>query len=105
MSRRCESVGVVVLLSCAAIACSSSQPKPGTVLDEAMRANRQADSFKAAGEDYFHDMDYPARFSENSPEVQGRNTWIVWTGANDRFWDRITVESVGTFDLLKTISS
>ena len=70
-----------------------------------MRANRSAESFKAAGEDYFRDMDHPARFTENSPEVQGRNTWIVWTGGNDRFWDRITVESVGTFDLLKTISS
>ena len=31
--------------------------------------------------------------------------WIVWTGGNDRLWDRLTVDSLGTFDLLKTISS
>jgi hypothetical protein len=105
MSRHFQLLCAVVVLSSAAIACSANQPRPGTVLDEAMRANRTAESFKAAGEDYFHDMDYPARFAENSAEVQGRNSWIVWTGGNDRFWDRITVESVGTFDLLKTISS
>ena len=38
-------------------------------------------------------------------EIQGRNTWIVWTGGNDRFWDAITVSSFGLFDLLKIVSS
>src|SRR4051794_36892899 len=37
--------------------CGSRQPKPGTVLDEAMQAGRTAASFPAADEDYFHDMD------------------------------------------------
>ena len=23
-------------------------------------------------------------------EIKGRNTWIVWTGGNDRFWDALT---------------
>ena len=31
--------------------------------------------------------------------------WLLWTGGNDRLWDRLTVDSFGTFDLLKTISS
>ncbi len=31
--------------------------------------------------------------------------WLVWTGGNDRLWDEMTVKSVGTFDLLKTVSS
>ena len=31
--------------------------------------------------------------------------WMVWTGGNDRLWDRLTRDSIGTFDLLKTISS
>jgi hypothetical protein len=31
--------------------------------------------------------------------------WLVWTGGNDRLWDRLTRDSLGTFDLLKTISS
>ena len=31
----------------------------------------------------------------------GRNTWIVWTGGNDRFLGKISVNSVGTLDSLK----
>jgi hypothetical protein len=38
-------------------------------------------------------------------EVQGRNMWIVWTGGNDRFWDRIGTTAFGTLDFLKTLSS
>src|SRR6185312_2373345 len=38
-------------------------------------------------------------------EVKGRNTWIVWTGGNDRFWDKISVSSFGALDFLKTVSS
>src|SRR5207253_9479310 len=33
------------------------------------------------------------------------NMWLVWTGGNDRFWDTITVNSFGGFDLLKIVSS
>ena len=31
--------------------------------------------------------------------------WLVWTGGNDRFWDMISVNSVGNLDFLKTVSS
>ena len=31
--------------------------------------------------------------------------WLVWTGGDDRFWDRLTHDTFGAFDLLKTISS
>jgi hypothetical protein len=82
-------------------------PRSGHVQDEALRAGRDAASFPAAGEDYFHDMDATSKGTLvlSPDEVKGRNTWIVWTGGNDRFWDKITVASYGTFDLLKTISS
>jgi hypothetical protein len=84
--------------------CGSGQPgRPGHVLDEAMKAGRPAASFPAAAEDYFHDMDGALPLSRE--EIQGRNMWIVWTGGNDRFWDTISVSSLGTFDLLKTASS
>ena len=73
------------------------------VLDEASRAGRTAGSFPAADEDYFRDMDGGVALSP--AEVQGRNTWIVWTGGNDRFWDAMTASSFGVFDLLKIISS
>ena len=34
----------------------------------------------------------------------GRNTWLVWTGGNDRFWDKMTDYTFGAFDLLKIIA-
>ena len=87
-----------------AAGCGSGQPgRPGHVLDEASKAGRPAASFPAAAEDYFHDMDGALPLSRE--EIQGRNMWIVWTGGNDRFWDTISVSSLGTFDLLKSASS
>jgi len=80
-----------------------SGPEPGHIQDEAMRAGRPASSFPAAAEDYFRDMDPGAQMGED--EIKGRNMWLVWTGGNDRFWDKIIKDSFGTFDLLKTISS
>ena len=38
-------------------------------------------------------------------EVKGRNMWIVWTGGNDRLWDKLTNLTFGSFDLLKILSS
>ena len=38
-------------------------------------------------------------------EVKGRNTWVVWTAGNDRFWDIVMVRSAGALDLLKVLSS
>ena len=31
--------------------------------------------------------------------------WLVWTGGNDRFWDRMTKDSLGSLDLLKIVTS
>ncbi len=78
-------------------------PRAGHVLDEALAAGVQPSAFKAADEDYFHDMDGGIKLSPL--EVQGRNTWIVWTAGNDRLWDVLTAKSYGNLDLLKTISS
>lgn len=82
-------------------------PQPGTVLDEARQANRPANTFQAADEDYFHDMDQTKDgvLKLSLDEVKGRNTWIVWTGGNDHLWDKLTVASFGALDFLKTISS
>src|SRR5262249_47163153 len=83
--------------------CGNKSSAPGTVLDEAMTVGRTADTFPAADEDYFRDMDGSVPLSVN--EVKGRNTWIVWTGGNDRFWDYMAGHSFGALDFLKTLSS
>jgi cytochrome c5 len=96
----------------------------GDVKDEASCVGRTVDSFPAADEDYFLDMDYgvtkdpkavAAALSPYVPGITpeqavkaaaiGRNNWIVWTGGNDRFWDQLSRDSVGNLDFLKTLSS
>lgn len=96
--------GIAVLAATIGVAaCGASQPRPGTVKDEAMRAQRTAQSFPAADEDYFHDMDGGLSFTPD--EIKGRNMWIVWSGGNDKLWDTLATESLGSLDFLKTISS
>ena len=79
--------------------------KFGTVKDEAWSVGRTAASFPAADEDYFHDMDRGYQTPLGEAAVRGRNTWLVWTGGNDRFWDFMANNTFGAFDLLKTLSS
>jgi hypothetical protein len=95
--------GLAVAWLVTGAACSGHPGKPGFVLDEAMRAHRTVESLRPADEDYFHDMDGGVPLSRE--EVMGRNMWNVWTGGNDRFWDEFSRTTLGTMDLLKTISS
>ena len=79
------------------------RPRSGHVKDEALLVGVKAADLKAADEDYFHDMDGGVQLSP--VEVQGRNTWLVWTAGNDRLWDMLSVSTGGVLDFLKTISS
>src|SRR3989442_1060857 len=78
-------------------------PLSGRVLDEALKVGREASSFPAADEDYFHDMDGGMPLTPE--EIKGRNSWTVWTAGNDRFWDGIGVTAYGALDFLKTLST
>jgi len=80
-----------------------NQPKSGQVKDEALQAGRDAASFTAADEDYFHDMDSGVALGPD--EIKGRNTWLVWSGGNDHLWDTMINKSFGVLDLLKILSS
>src|SRR5688572_17579009 len=97
---------LAVLLAISVGACASNEPEPGTVRDEAMRAGLAPEHFVRPTPDYFRDMDFNVVPGGQKPlgseAVAGRNMWMVWTGGNDRLWDRLTVDSLGTFDLLKT---
>jgi hypothetical protein len=92
----------------------------GDVKDEAAMAGRDVASFPAASENYFKGMDDEdvgvtlpcANVSDEGgdgvlacEEIKGRNTWMVWTGGNDRFWDYFAKHGFGAFDLLKVLSS
>jgi hypothetical protein len=93
-----------LLLAVGFAACAGGhQPAPGTVLDEAKAAGVGPEKLAAAADEYLHDMDGGISLTIN--EIKGRNTWVMWTGGNDRFWDLISATSFGALDLLKTISS
>jgi len=107
---RSKWLGLLSLLCLAAVAACTgngknppSNPPPGAVLDEARQAGRDAASLRGADEDYYRDMDSGVKLTHD--QVVGRNNWVVWTAGNDRLWDVLTDNSVGAFDLLKTISS
>lgn len=71
--------------------------------DEARQVGRTAQSFPPADEDYFHAMDGGIALTPD--EIKGRDMWLVWTGGDDRLWDRLTQLTFGGFDLLKILSS
>ena len=96
--------GLVMLVAC------RREPRPNTMDDEAKRAGLRPEQLVVPTEDYFREMDVNVVNGGPVPplsqaEIEGRNMWLVWTGGNDRLWDRLTRDSIGTFDLLKTISS
>jgi hypothetical protein len=86
------------------------QPRPGHVKDEALTVGRDASSFPAADEDYFHDMDGGIDLTALAPAadkaalIKGRNTWLVWTAGNDHLWDTLINRSAGALDFLKVLS-
>lgn len=118
-------VGALALSTCAIFQRGTPCGKgAGQVLDEALCVGRTAETFPAADEDYFRDMDYGVTRNPQqvaaaldpyvpgiTPEqavaaaAKGRNNWIVWTGGNDRFWDLLSKKSLGTLDFLKTLSN
>ncbi|MDH3603138.1 MAG: hypothetical protein OEU26_26285, partial [Candidatus Tectomicrobia bacterium] len=67
------------------------------------QAGKTPADFPQTADDYFHAMDGGMQLSEAA--IKGRNTWLIWTGGNEAFWDWLAHNSFGTFDLLKTLSS
>ncbi|HUL53479.1 MAG TPA: hypothetical protein VLT83_08740 [Opitutaceae bacterium] len=82
--------------------------RAGPIIDEAKALGKTAADFPAASYDYFHDMDMvadghgglrPLDLTED--EIKGRNTWMMWCGGNEVFWDWLSRNSYGFMDLLK----
>lgn len=64
---------------------------------------RTTNDFPELADDVFKKMDGGVQLSPE--EVKGRNTWNLWCGGTENFWDRMTQEGHGLFDLIKTIDS
>ncbi len=101
--------GSVLLLCCLlTLTGAGDSPRPGTVLDEARQAGRSAESLPAPTEDYFHDMDGGVDLKTDPVTklnpILGRNAWLVWSGGDDRLWERLTAYTFGALDLLKIVT-
>jgi hypothetical protein len=42
---------------------------------------------------------------QTDEEILGRNTWMVWCGGNEGFWDWLATDSLGFVDLLKLLDT
>lgn len=89
-------IGLLALLS----ACTRSDYAPP---DEARLAGKKASDLAAATVDYCEGMDGGVRLTPD--EIKGRNSWMLWTGGNERFWNLMAQEGYGTIDFLKLIDS
>ena len=66
-------------------------------------AEENPPTFRSSRLTCFKPLDGGIALSED--EIKGRNTWNLWCGGNEQFWDRMSRESFGLMDLLKTIDS
>lgn len=77
------------------------KPKETSLVDDA--GGRQPADFPELAVDVFKAMDGGIALSTD--EIKGRNTWNLWTGGDEQFWERMSRESYGMIDLLQTIDS
>src|SRR5438552_3623422 len=93
-------------------------PEQTDVYDEAKAAGKTPGDFPAAGYDYFRDMDMVVAWEKgkdekrtlkpldlDADEIKGRNTWMMWCGGDEAFWDWLAGHSYGFLDLLKLVAS
>jgi len=82
------------------------RPKPSVIVDSSLiddGGGRKPEDFPELAADVFAGMD--GRIKLTAEEVKGRNTWNLWCGGDEQFWDRMAREGFGLFDLLKTLDS
>jgi len=76
-------------------------PRGDAPLDRA--EGRTPADFPELADDVFQPMDGGLALAPD--EIKGRNTWNLWCGGDEQFWERMSRESYGLIDLLKTIDS
>src|SRR5262245_54518065 len=103
-----ESVSVAfIAIACSAAGCGEKPPPTSpeaqarSLVDDAQ--GRKPEDFPELAADVFKPMDGGIELSPD--EIKGRNTWNLWCGGDEQFWDRMARESYGLVDLLKTIDS
>lgn len=94
---------LVSALSAALILCLSACRRDEPPVDEAKAAGLTPADLPQSAAGAFDEIDSGIELSP--AETRGRNTWLLWTGGNQAFWDHVSGHSLGAFDLLKLLSS
>ncbi|MFL6530257.1 MAG: hypothetical protein ACJ8KX_07285 [Chthoniobacterales bacterium] len=71
--------------------------------DEAKLAGLTPADFPQITADVFKPMDGGITLSPE--EIMGRNTWNLWSGGNQHFWNKVAQDSYGLMDLLKMLDN
>jgi cytochrome c5 len=71
--------------------------------DEAKLAGLTTADFPQITADIFKPMDGGIALAPD--EIMGRNTWNLWSGGNQHFWNHVAQDSFGLMDLLKTLDN
>lgn len=95
------SVGLALFLIGITLGNSGSQQDNSSLVDDA--GGRTPEDFPEIAEDVFQPMDGGIKLSPE--QIKGRNTWNLWCAGTEQFWERMSRESFGLIDLLKTIDS
>src|SRR4029453_13759088 len=89
-------LGACALLAFAG--CKKNEP-----IDEAKAAGLTTADFPQITADIFKPMDGSIDLSPE--QIMGRNTWNLWSGGNQHFWNRVAQDSYGLMDLLKMLDN
>ena len=96
---------------------ATSGPDPNEPVDEAMRLGRSVSDFPTEYRDVFQPMDQIIKDGQLVPVpldpddeadrnvIRGRNTWILWCGGNEGFWNWIAQDGYAILDFLKLLDS
>jgi hypothetical protein len=89
------------LFVCAFLGFSSC--KKNEPIDEAKAGGKTTADFPQITADIFKPMDGGINLSPE--EIMGRNTWNLWSGGNQHFWNQAAHDSYGLMDLLKMLDN
>jgi cytochrome c5 len=87
--------------ACAVLSLTSC--KKNESIDEATAAGLTTADFPQITANIFKPMDGGIDLSPE--EIMGRNTWNLWSGGNQHFWNRAAQDSYGLMDLLKMLDN
>ncbi|MDZ7925153.1 MAG: hypothetical protein U5M23_14120 [Marinagarivorans sp.] len=96
-------VVIIVVIAVAGAGAWFLWNKKQPIVDTPMAQGKTTKDFPQTASRWFDAMDGGVALTDE--ERKGRNTWLIWTGGNQEFWDHMATHSFGTVDLLKVLDS